>query len=251
MGMEDYRVVLKPKTKKSIFPEDSSFSTLITNGAVPHAHKLTVTEVEAVMEAMGFVRLAPTINIGPARLASPPKHELRYASRQRFAPSFGEGDDEAGEYVLEALLRWHSEGSEEIFDTLSVRFAVCQPEEATWHFLKIIKRLCDTLPLVIAHEDKTYSPEVFWAFRLRANEQIRRQRQLWRSLFGGDSEERALSVDEAWSHFLQKHPQMANRSETTIAPCSSETDMLATFNPEVTLAPPARKSASPKRGMQA
>lgn len=251
MGMEDYGVVLKPKPKKSIFPDDSSLSALITNGVASQTRKLTVTEIEGALEALGFVRLAPTVHAGPARLAAPPRHELRFASRQRFAPSSAEGDDKSGEYIVEGLVRWHPEGVEEIFDSLSVRFAVCQPEEATWHFLKIVKRLCDTLPLVIAHEDKTYSPEVFWAFRLHANEQIRHQKIQWRNLFEGDTEERAMSVDEAWAHFLQKHRQLTDVSETTIAPCESETDMLATFNPEITFAPPVPKTPVTKRGIQA
>jgi hypothetical protein len=251
MGMEDYGVVLRPKPKKSLFPDDSSFSAIITNGAVSHARKLTLAEIEGAMEALGFVRLAPTVHAGPARLAAPPKHEVRYASRQRFASSIEGDDSESGEYILEALVRWHSEGIEELFDSLSVRFAVCQPEEATWHFLKIVKRLCDTLPLVIAHEDKTYSPEVFWAFRLHASEQIRSKRNQWRNLFEGDTEERAMSVDEAWSHFLQKHRQLTDLSETTVARCDSETGLLATFNPEETVAPPVNKRSALKRGIQA
>jgi hypothetical protein len=122
------------------------------------------------------------------------------------------------EYIVEALIRGREDSKSDsiLFESLSMRFALCQPEGAAWHFLRLVKRMCDTLSLTVVHGDKTYSPEAFWAFRLRANEQIRSQQRVWQELFENDGERLAISVDDSWGHFLKKHSNLLANAEATM-----------------------------------
>ena len=203
MGLEDYRILLKAKPRKSVFPEGGAAS-----------RRLTAGDIAGALETTGFVRQPQPLQVGPARLAGVVETETRLTARQEL-PQTAQENGADGEYIVEALIRGHadSRGGELLFDSLSMRFAVCQPEGAAWHFLKLVKRLCDNLSLAVVHGEKTYSPEVFWAFRLRANEQIRSQQVLWREIFKGDTEQPALAVEETWGHFLKKHPGLRDSGE--------------------------------------
>ena len=165
---------LKPKSKKALFPGDREPAA---QGAGP-VHQ-TGAGMVAALEAMGFVRQPPMIQSGPARLGAPSERETRLTARhqlERGGPSGGP----ASEYIVEALIRTHpAAGGRAEFESLSLRFAVCQPEGAGWHFLKLVKQMCEALSLAVVFGERTYAPEAFWAFQLRANEQIWKQEETW------------------------------------------------------------------------
>jgi hypothetical protein len=121
--------------------------------------------------------------------------------------------------------------------------------------------MCDSLSLAVVHGEKTYSPEVFWAFRLRANEQIRKQRMLWRQIFEDDSDEPTIEVEETWGHFLKKHALLmaasdkarSHASASQRAPRQAESqaagtdgfegvDMEATMRPQAPRPVPVRRN---------
>lgn len=247
MGMEDYRVVLKPKPKTSLFPDDNGLSARMDLGAGITSRQATVAEVMTTLEHLGFARLAPSTLLSGARLADIPQNEARYTLR-RSAPS-DKNDDRTIEYILEALLQWKTEADgSAAMDRLSVRFAVCQPEEATLHLFRMLKRICDALPLNIVHEGKTYTTDTFWEFCQRANEQIRHQKTLWRNLFMGDTEELPIAVDEAWGYFLAKYQHLQQNPEKTMTPARMQPQ---TVNAEATMTPNRRKAEVVKRNIQA
>ena len=260
MGLEDYRVLLKPKPRKSVFPDDAPTAPAGGSGMAP-TRRSAAAELIRALEVMGFMRQPPARQVGPARLSAPVANEIRLTARQEIANTLREPGG-GGEYIVEALVRLRDDprGGDPIFDSLSMRFAVCQPEGAAWHFLKLVKRMCDTLSLAVVHGEKTYSPEVFWAFRLRANEQIRNQRSMWRELFEGDADDTALAVEETWGHFLKRHSLLLSASEKARAqsaagrksvkrsevhaPSSPEpviTDMEATLPPKAARPVPVRR----------
>ncbi len=208
MGLEDYGVVLKSKPAKSLFPGDGDAAPGEKGAAGPI--RLTAAAVVAALEAMGFVWQPPTAQSGPARLAAASEREIRLSARLKLEGVEEDGAS-ASEYIVEALVRTREGGKRggPLFDSLSLRFAICQPEGAGPHFLKLVKRMCDTLSLAVVHGERTYAPEVFWAFRLRANEQIRTQEETWQQLFEQDTERLPIAVDDMWSHFLHKHPGLA------------------------------------------
>ncbi len=249
MGLEDFRVVLILKPVKSVFPQDvnsqsSSASPTVISG------RPTAAAIADALTAMGFVRQPAATQIGPARIAAPLESEIRMTARQDLrSPMQFAGP--ADEYIVEALIRGHRDGrtSHLLFQSLSMRFAICQPEGAAWHFLRLVKRVCDSLCLAVLDGDKTYAPEVFWAFRLRANEQIRSQEAIWSDLFEGDGERRPIAVEESWGHFLERHPGLLASAEATIAPgrlavhSAAEPDMEATLPPKAKVAVPARRTS--------
>jgi len=247
MGLEDYGVILKPRTPKSMFPNDNTNADGGASSAGSRRRPL-VRDVVALLETVGFTRLPQTVQVGAARLAAAPESEFRLTGRHEI-PGFGRGSGPYGEYIVEALVRGREDGRthELVFESLSMRFAVCQPEGAAWHFLKLVKRLCDTLSLVIVHGEKTYSPEIFWAFRLRANEQIRTQQALWKDLFD-DSERLPIAVEDTWGHFLKKHPGLKDSRERTILPRTSARQRCADIDVEATLPPKLAKTVPARRG---
>jgi hypothetical protein len=247
MGLEDYRVVLKPKPKKAIFPDARS----VLAGAQASSRHATAEEIAGVLETMGFVRLPRALQVGPAQLAAPSVREICLTSQRELPDTAGEPGANGG-YIVEALIRGHdaARGADLVFDSLSMRFAVCQPEGAAWHFLKMVKRLCDRLSLAVVQGEKTYSPEVFWAFRLRANEQIRNQQALWREIFKDDTEQLPLAVEDTWGHFLRKHPELKASDERTVMPHVSLRKGGAVLDMEATLPPKAAKPVPVRRNVQ-
>jgi hypothetical protein len=246
MGLEDYRVLLKAKPRKRVFPDDNAGGP---TGAV--RARPTAAEAAGTLEQMGFARLPPPAVQGPAKLAEAPDDEIRLTARHGTQDGLL-GSESAGEYVVEALIRTGepSDSPARQFESLSLRFAVCQPEAAAWHFLKLVKRICEALSLAVVRGEKSYSPETFWAFRLRANEEIRSQQALWRTIFEGDAEHPAVGVDESWSHFLLKHPGLLASGELTLAPReSAETSCVeAEVDVEETLPPKAARALPVRRG---
>jgi hypothetical protein len=171
------------------------------------------------------------------------ENEIRFSSlRQIQGPVHELGP--IGEFIIEALVRGHQDPKTGVrmFDSLSMRFAVCQHEGAAWQFLKLVKRLCDSHSLVVVQGEKTYSPEVFWAFRLRANEQIRSQQVMWREIFEGDGERTAVGVEVSWGHFLRKHPNLLEVGEPAMAPHKVEKQASVEIDVEQTLPRKAGKS---------
>jgi len=213
MGLEDYRVLLRLKPIKTVFPEEKGASA----GPVASTPRVTARKMSESLAAMGFVRQSPVRQHGPAKLATPATSEIRMTARQSLHLGALQGGSD-GEYIVEALIRGSEDAKSDaiLFDSLSMRFALCQPEGAAWHFLRLVKRMCDTLSLTVVHGDKTYSPEAFWAFRLRANEQIRSQQKVWQELFENDGERLTISVDDSWGHFLKKHSNLLATAEATL-----------------------------------
>jgi hypothetical protein len=235
MGLEDYRVLLRPRRRKSVFPGEGAAAS---GGAPGSAAGPTGEQIAEALEALGFERLPAALQVGPARLAAADESELRLTARKEL-PSAGGDPRAAGEYVVEALIRCRTQPASRppLLESLSMRFAVCQPEGAAWHFLKLVKGMCDSLSLEVVHGEKTYSPEAFWAFRLHANEQIRIQLSLWREIFEGDPECPPIAVEETWGHFLKKHPSLSSDGEGTMMPreaarAAEEVDMEATLPPK-------------------
>jgi hypothetical protein len=246
MGLEDYRVILKPGSNKAIFPDDRS--VLASGKAL--SQLATAEEIARVLETLGFVRQSRALQVGPARPAVPAATEMRLTARREL-PDTARQSGADGEYIVEALIRGHEQarGGDLVFDSLSMRFAICQPEGAAWHFLKMVKRMCDRLSLAVVQGEKTYSPEVFWAFRLRANEQIRNQQALWREIFKGDSEQLPIAVEDTWGHFLRKHPELRDTGDRTAITRASARKRCADadFDIEETLPPNAVKPVPVRR----
>jgi len=238
MGIEDYRVILRSKPRKTVFPTSPS--------AGEAAAVRTAEQMAAALERVGFTRLPPIKQVGPAKLAAPSESEIRLKARLGLGADSlaGTPDDE---YVVEALIRSAQQGESEALESLSVRFAVCQPEGSAIHFLKLIKSLCDTLDLEILHGNKTYSPDSFWAFRLGANEQIRTQEEIWQKLFEGDPDRVPIAVDEAWGHYLKKRPDLTDISELTMPRRSAAAAPCADGTMEETIAPKAAERVPIRR----
>ena len=251
MGLEDYGVVLKSRPKKSLFPGDCQAVTPAIQGAAG-PKRPTADGIAIALESMGFMRQPPPVRLGPARLAAASESEVRLTARQKLESADDDGAS-FGEYIVEALVRSREDGNsgQAEFESLSLRFAVCQPEGAGWHFLKLVKRMCVTLSLAVVYGERTYSPDVFWAFRLRANEQIRGQEETWQQLFDQDTERLPIAVDDMWSHFLKKHPGLVESDDLTIStgktamqPCADR-DMEETLPPKVARAISARRPSDP------
>ena len=246
MGLEDYRVLLRLKPKKPVFPEGKGTSA----GSLASSPRVTARKMSESLESMGFVRQSPVRQAGPAKLATPPSSEIRMTARQNLkVGGLDSGTD--GEYIVEALIRGREDSKSDtvLFDSLSMRFALCQPEGAAWHFLRLVKRMCDTLSLTVVHGDKTYSPEAFWAFRLRANEQIRTQQRVWQELFENDGERLPISVDDSWGHFLKKHSNLLANAEATLPRVSvrrpaEQVNLDETLKPEVLRQLRARRTST-------
>jgi hypothetical protein len=247
MGLEDYRVLLKPRPSKGVFPDDGG-SAARGRREPGRLYRPTADGISEALESLGFVRVPPPVEIGQARLARPSETEIRLSARQEIS-SAPRDDGSAREYIVEALIRGRDDAPARaiLFESLSMRFAVCQPEGAAWHFLKLVKRMCDGLSLAVVQGEKTYSPEIFWAFRLRANEQIRNQQERWREMFEGDSERLAIGVQDTWSHFLKKHPHMTVDPEQTIIPRKAGTAASEGIDVEATLPPKAARPVPARR----
>ena len=249
MGLEDYRVMLKSRPRKSLFPGEKGKQPDGSRSA--DSDRRTAESMAVELAKLGFSRLAATVQLGPAKLAAPILNEIRLTARLEIGESSSGSPD--AEYIVEALIRARSstKSAAALFDTLSMRFAVCQPEGAAWHFLKLVKEICEKLNLVIIDGDKIYSTEAFWAFRLSANEQIRDQEAMWGQIFDGDPERLPIGVEEAWGHFLKKRPDLTDVSEVTMhrrsapvpVPAEKEMDEMEELDEmEETLAPRVKKS---------
>lgn len=207
MGLEDYGVVLKPKPRKTIFPGEIG-KACAREGGAGSSMPLTPDGIASALEAMGFARQSSRGASGPASPAAGPEHEIRLTARPGLETT--ETNAAAQEFIMEALIRTRADdkSGRELFESLSLRFAVCQAEGAGAHFLNLVKLICEALSLAVVYGERIYSPEVFWAFRLRANEQIRNQEETWQQLFEQDTERLAIAVDDVWGHFLKRHPEL-------------------------------------------
>lgn len=253
MGLEDYGVVLKSKPKKPVFPGETEPPAPATDGSAS-PHRATVASVTASLEARGFVYQPAPVEVGPAALAEASKNEIRLTARQKLEGAAGAGTA-ADEVIVEALIRTRAGDSaaRPAFGSLSLRFAICQPEGAGWHFLKLVRQICDELSLAVVYGERTYAPEVFWAFRLRANEQIRNQEETWQQLFEQDTERLTIGVDDMWSHFLKKHPAMveaepeAESAERTLPPAKIAAESCTDIDTEETMPSSLAKAVSALR----
>src|SRR4051812_18173864 len=128
MGLEDYRVLLKPRPSKGVFPDDTG-SAARGRREMGRLYRPTADGISEALESLGFLRVPPPVEIGQARLARPSDTEIRLSARQEI-PTALRADGTAGEYIVEALVRGRNDARARaiLFESLSIRFAVCQPE---------------------------------------------------------------------------------------------------------------------------
>jgi len=244
MGLEDYGVILKPKPVKrpaldaatSTGPRATVAAAVTTLQQMGFARQPapaqlagTLTPPHADRETRKSAAPPPALPNLPSTSAHADRDTRKSAAPPPALPNLPStsahadrdtrltatlpvdaGDPagtEGGQYIVEAHVRRRERapGGTDL-ESLSLRFAVCQPEGAGFGFLQIVRRLCDTLSLAVVLGDRTYDSDVFWAFRLYANEQIRSQEDAWRRMFEQDSEQLPIAVEDMWRHFLAKHP---------------------------------------------
>jgi len=210
MGLEDYRVILKPT-----------------------GVGLSVLVVRRTLEEMGFRKDRPRVDYGAARLAAPPEGEAAFTlddgtqiiealiHHQEIPPQVGVTLSK----TVQQLKRLWQQVSERLqleisggptVDYVSVRFAICQPNTAAEQFLEVVQNLSHKHQMSISHDGIEYAPEQFEEFRVRAEEQVWQQKRMWRNMFEGDMEERRMRVEEAWAYFLQKHSHLVLQTSTAL-----------------------------------
>jgi hypothetical protein len=173
MGIESYGTLLRPQKEEPL-----------------------VGEVEHSLLGMGFrcedVRQAAQIQAAEA------VHGQNQYSRND------------GVSVLEAKISWYSvlAGPRRV-KVISIRFAVCQPDTVIDAFMEVVSALCHKHQLFAADRGVTAPPDSMDALRSVIEGAFRRSKSIWASLFGGDTEELPMPVDEAWSYFRRKHPDRA------------------------------------------
>jgi hypothetical protein len=101
-----------------------------------------------------------------------------------------------------------------LFRRLSVRFAVCQPPTAIAQFLGVVADLQNSFDLARLQNNTIVERSAEAASVAADLTAIERKKQNWISIFRGDDEEIIASSNEAWAHFLAKHPEIRRKGSS-------------------------------------
>jgi hypothetical protein len=174
MGMEDYAVRLIP--------------------AYPDVPKINA--VLETLQQLNFEQLKPSEREYGAMLSHPVEDEWYFVRH-------------TASRIVEAQIKLAATPSSPCLHYISVRFAVCQPPQATEEFLGIVCQLALRHEMNIRVGHHEYSvPQIKTLFSKDAQQQIQVQKEQWQRLFEGDTEELPISVNDAWNHFLSKHQHL-------------------------------------------
>jgi hypothetical protein len=172
MGLQDYTTQLSPSSDVRISFHDLAGS---------------LTDLK-------FVALDPIHIVGGAFLGEIPQHEVALVRQDNVS-------------IIEALVRLDTEVPDRV-SNVSVRFALCQPQAATTTFLAIVGALAREYQFYIKGEQQRYCPDCIDEFRIEVEQQVAAGKARWRELFEGDTSELPIRVDQAWSYFLERHPNL-------------------------------------------
>jgi hypothetical protein len=96
--------------------------------------------------------------------------------------------------------------------SLSLRFAVCQPQSAIDQYISIADSLLNRYDFGILRPNNgvAFGPALS-DFHVWVRADVEMMKARWAALFEGDAESILIPASEAWGYFLKKHPDVIKR----------------------------------------
>ncbi len=113
-----------------------------------------------------------------------------------------------GKHIIEILIRDNQKEDQPLIGFISIRFAVCQPITVVDRFFEIIVQLLrrHNLSVKDCYGGGIYQEEYITDFKPKVLKQVQAMKERWQQMFGGDTEEPKIAVNQVWSYFKKKHP---------------------------------------------
>lgn len=146
--------------------------------------------VEQTLSQIGFVADDPTTNA-----------DLLFNNETTFTY-------DNGEHIIEALIKWYESNNLILIKYINIRFAICQPVGVVKTFFEVLTTLSSRheIQLKNNYANEMYGLGCFDEFKPKVNQQVIAMKERWQQMFGGDTEEPKIAVNQVWSYFKKKHP---------------------------------------------